>query len=92
MNSQLTKVLDKTMEARKRKVSANTPGRMAKQARDKLALVTKTEHQALLQEDNCCDVANLPNHIMLTEENAKLDYKVANAIILHLFWWTLLIG
>ena len=55
-------------------VSANAPGRMAKQARDKLALVTKTEKRALLREDNR-DIANLPNHIMSSEENAKLDYK-----------------
>ena len=68
------KAVDKTAEARKRMVSENAPGRMAKQARDKLALVTKTEKRALLQEDNR-DIANLPNHIMLSEENAKLDYK-----------------
>lgn len=74
MNPLVTKA-----EARKRKVSANAPGRMAKQARDELALVTKTEQRASLREDDR-DVANLPNHIMTAEENAKLDYKVANSM------------
>ena len=64
------KAVDKTAEARKRMVSENAPGRMAKQARDKLALVTKTEKRALLQEDNR-DIANLPNHIMLSEERTQ---------------------
>ena len=54
-------------------------GRMAKRARDELALVTKTEQRASLRGDDR-DVANLPNHIMTAEEKAKLDYKVANSM------------
>ena len=72
----VTKTVDEAVEARKRKVSTNAPGRMAKQARDGLALVSKAEQRALLREDDR-EVANLPNHIMSAEENAKLDYKVA---------------
>ena len=34
---------------------------------------------AKLQEGNR-DVANLPKHSMAVEENAKLDYKVANSM------------
>ncbi len=48
MKPLVTKAVDEAAEARKRKVSANAPGRMAKQARDELALVTKTEQRAFL--------------------------------------------
>ena len=79
MNPLVTKAVEVAAEARKRKVSVTTPGRMAKRARDELALNSKTAQRAALREDDR-EVDNLPKHIMSADENAKLDCKVANSI------------
>ena len=57
---------------RRGKVSVKAPGRIAKQARDELALNNESiQQQAELCSDNR-EVADLPKHKMSADQNAKL--------------------
>jgi hypothetical protein len=79
MNPLVTKAVEEAGDAKKRKVSVNAPGRMAKQAKDELALNKKLTQRAELRSDDR-EVADLRKHIMSADENAKLDCKVANSM------------
>ena len=66
----MTPLVMKTMD--EVEVSVNAPGRMAKQARDELALNNELTKQRAERRSDDWEVADLPKH-MSADQNAKLS-------------------